>query len=146
MARHHEQPEDPVDSSPDGTGAVDHEQKHRFLERISRRRKKAREGFERLKDHLAEEKGETREMVDIYHRMVEGKATKQEIKKANEQFSDVLRIVGMGTFFTLIPGSTLLLPLAIVGANKVGIRLLPTAFTSGKDDDAEQDDDEHADS
>lgn len=131
---------------PEGLDATEHDRRHRFLERISHKREKARIGFQRLKEHLSEEKGETREMVDIYHRMLEGKATKQEIKKANEQFGDVLRIVGMGTFFTLIPGSTLLLPLAILGANKVGIRLLPTAFSPDSHEDGEIDGTEHADS
>ncbi len=46
----------------------------------------------------------------------------------------------MGTFFTLIPGSTLLLPIAVMGASKVGIRLLPTAFN--EDPETPEQDDE----
>ena len=94
----------------------------------NKHRDKAKQGFQTLKEHLAEETDETKTMVDIYQRWMEGKATKEEMKQANEQFKDLIRIAGMGTFFGLVPGSMLLLPLAVIGANKVGIRLLPTAF------------------
>ena len=106
-----------------------------FFDRIRRHKDKAKQGFQTLKEHLAEESDETKNMVDTYQRWVEGKATQDEMKVANEQFKDLIRLAGMGTFFGLVPGSMLLLPIAVYGANKVGIRLLPSAFMP----------DEHAD-
>ena len=106
-----------------------------FFGRLNEHKEKAKQGFRVLKAHLAEETDETKEMLDIYHRSLEGKATKEELHEANEQFKDLIRIAGMGTFFGLVPGSMLLLPLAIVGANKLGIRLLPSSFVNKRDDE-----------
>ena len=117
---------------------TDEKVKRSFTERISAQREKARVGFKQLKQHLAQEREETREMFEIYNRAMDGGATKEEIKHANDQFRDLLRLAGMGTFFTLIPGSTLLLPVAVAGANRVGIRLLPSAFS--EDQEPDQDD------
>ena len=123
----------PEPMDPDEPPISDEKAKRSFTERLSAQREKARAGFERLKEHLGQEREETREMFEIYNRAMEGDATREEIKRANEQFGDLLRLAGMGTFFTLIPGSTLLLPVAVAGANKVGIRLLPSAFSEDQD-------------
>ena len=73
------------------------------------------------------ESDETKNMVDTYQRWVEGKATQDEVKVANEQFgSDPTG--RHGHVLQLVPGSMLLLPIAVYGANKVGIRLFPNAF------------------
>lgn len=129
MTKPESTPDDIGDALPDELPGVDSKQKQSFFQRITKRREKAREGFLRLKEQLGQERQETKDMMAIYHRAAEGTATKEEIKKANEQFGDLLRIAGMGTFFTLIPGSTLLLPFAVIGARKVGVRLLPTSFS-----------------
>ncbi|MDG1898562.1 MAG: hypothetical protein P8I74_01715 [Phycisphaerales bacterium] len=126
------------DDAPPQDHQVDEHAKRSFLKRLSDRREKAKAGFVHLKEHLAQEKDETKEMLEIYHRAAEGKATREEIHRANEQFGDLLRLAGMGTFFTLIPGSTLLLPIAVIGGNKLGIRILPSAF-SGDSHEDEQD-------
>jgi len=114
--------------SPDDKPHSEEAAKRSFFKRLGDRKDKARAGFTLLKEHLAQEKDETKEMLDIYHRASEGKASREEIHRANEQFGDLLRLAGMGTFFTLVPGSALLLPLAVIGAKKCGIRLLPSAF------------------
>ncbi len=125
---------------PDDVPISDEKVKRSFMERLAAHRASAREGFQRLKEHLGQEREETREMFEIYNRAIEGNASKEEIRRANEQFGDILRLAGMGTFFTLIPGSTLLLPIAVMGASKVGIRLLPTAFN--EDPESPEQDDE----
>ena len=119
------------DDKPHGDPPLDEgtEKEHAgFFERIHKHREKAKQGFQTLKEHLAQESDETKNMVDTYQRWVEGNATKDEMKVANEQFKDLIRIAGMGTFFGIVPGSMLLLPVAVYGANKLGIRLLPSAF------------------
>lgn len=121
----------PADDDKSPNHHIDEHEKRSFLQRLSERRDKAKAGFVHLKEHLAQEKDETKEMLDIYHRAADGKATREEIHRANEQFGDLLRLAGMGTFFTLIPGSTLLLPIAVIGGNKLGIRILPSAFSGG---------------
>ena len=137
MTRHSHKHDDP-----DDVPINDEKAKRSFMERLSGHRTKARKGFQKLKEHLGQEREETREMFEIYNRAIEGKASKEEINRANKQFGDILRLAGMGTFFTLIPGSTLLLPVAIAGANKVGIRLLPSAFSGEPDQETPPQDDE----
>lgn len=85
-------------------------------------------GFLKLKVVLSKESVQSKEMMEIYARAGVGKASSQEIARANAQMMDLLRLAGMGTFFAVIPGSALLLPLAIAAASKLGIRLLPDAW------------------
>ena len=128
------QPNDPESVPEHGAEPVSH---GGFMRLIARKREQAKNGFEVLKQHLAEESDETKSMLEIYHRSLEGKATREEMKEANEQFLDLIRIAGMGTFFSIVPGSMLLLPLAIVGANKLGIRLLPSSFVHDPHSDSD---------
>ena len=72
-------------------------------------------------------------MLRTYRKSLTGDATDAEQAEANAQFLDVLRIAGMATFCSFIPGSMLMLPLAIKAAKTMGIRLLPTAFEDQDD-------------
>lgn len=85
-------------------------------------------GFLKLKVVLAKESAQSKEMMEIYARAGAGKATREDIARANGQMMDLLRLAGMGTFFAVIPGSVLLLPMAVAAASKLGIRLLPDAW------------------
>jgi hypothetical protein len=125
------------DATPDPAHAGESAAHGGFMNLIARQREKAKNGFNVLKHHLAEESDETKSMLEIYHRSLEGKATREEMKEANEQFLDLIRIAGMGTFFSIVPGSMLLLPLAIAGANKLGIRLLPSSFAHDPHSDSD---------
>lgn len=77
---------------------------------------------------LRAESVQTHEMMGIYTRFVAGEATKAEIERANKQFGDLLRLAGLGTFFAIVPGSALLLPVAVLAAKKLGIELLPDSW------------------
>lgn len=96
---------------------------------------KARRGFQTLKEQLGEETEETKAMFEIYHRAVTGEVSAEETASANGQLMDLLRIAGIATMCSVVPGSTLMLPLAVAGAKKMGIRLLPTAFGPSEDED-----------
>ncbi len=85
-------------------------------------------GFSKLRDLLAAEGAQTREMAEIYGRAATGNASSAEIARANSQMMDLFRIAGLGAFFALIPGSALLLPLAVQAASRLGIRLLPDSW------------------
>jgi methylase of polypeptide subunit release factors len=84
--------------------------------------------FEKLRDLMADESTQTKEMLDIYRRSLEGKAGRDERKRANAQFADLLRITGLGAFFVMVPGSVILIPIMVKAAGKVGVRLLPDTF------------------
>jgi hypothetical protein len=85
-------------------------------------------GFRRLHSMLVAESVQTREMMEIYGRAARGTASAAEIDRANRQFGDLLRLAGLGTFFAVVPGSALLLPLAVTAARKLGIDLLPDSW------------------
>ena len=68
----------------------------------------------RLKKALSTETKETKEMGRIYKNMLNGKASKLDIKKANEQFKDILKAIGLTTLAALpVPGGGLLLGIII---------------------------------
>lgn len=85
-------------------------------------------GFRRLRVVLHAESVQTRDMMEIYARAAKGAASTQEIERANHQFGDLLRLAGMGAFFAVIPGSALLLPIAVATARRLGIDLLPDSW------------------
>ena len=90
---------------------------------------KAKEKFIKLKSMLAAEGGETKEMMDIYKLALQKKATSQQIQFANNQFKDVLKMLGLGAFSALpIPGGALLILAVEKLLNKKGISILPSAF------------------
>jgi hypothetical protein len=91
-----------------------------------------------IKKKLGQEKEETKEMLSIYKKSMKaalnpskhGKPSPEEVKKANNQFKDVLKGVGMGALSALpIPGTALVLPTIVrVVKKKTGINLLPSSF------------------
>lgn len=85
-------------------------------------------GFARLRAMLLTESTQTKEMLEIYGRATRGEASSADIDRANRQFGDLLRLAGLGAFFAVIPGSALLLPLAVSTARKLGIDLLPDSW------------------
>jgi len=87
-----------------------------------------RRQFEKLRELMAGESSQTRDMLDVYRRSLEGHSTRDERKQANAQFVDLLRIAGLGAFFVVVPGSVLIIPIMVKAASKVGVRLLPDTF------------------
>ncbi|MBM4052226.1 MAG: hypothetical protein FJ270_05730 [Planctomycetes bacterium] len=85
-------------------------------------------GFTRLRTMLQAEGTQTREMLEIYGRATQGQASSADIDRANRQFGDLLRLAGLGAFFAVVPGSALLLPLAVTTARRLGINLLPDSW------------------
>lgn len=85
-------------------------------------------GFTRLRTMLVTESAQTRDMMEIYGRAARGQASSADIDRANRQFGDLLRMAGLGAFFAVVPGSALLLPLAVSAARRLGIDLLPDSW------------------
>jgi len=86
-----------------------------------------KEKLNKLKDQLAQEGNDTKYMMAIYRKVLCGTATEEEIDTANDQFKDVLKGVGLLGLFAL-PGGSLMIPVAIKVASKLGVNLLPSAF------------------
>ncbi|MEL0640660.1 hypothetical protein V6260_08575 [Pseudoalteromonas aliena] len=101
--------------------------------KISKKRQQLR--FRRamvaLKIALAQEKQETKEMLSIYRRYTQGQTSKEELKRANEQFVDILKGLGLGVF-ALLPFAPITIPLVVRLGTLVGVDVLPSSFNMNK--------------
>ncbi|KTD97084.1 MULTISPECIES: hypothetical protein [unclassified Pseudoalteromonas] len=101
--------------------------------KISKRRQQLR--FRRamvaLKIALAQEKKETKEMLFIYKRYTQGQTNSAELKRANEQFVDILKGLGLG-IFAVLPFAPLTIPLVVKLGRLVGVDVLPSSFSINK--------------
>ena len=78
-----------------------------------------------LKNLLANESAETKEMLSIYHRYASGeKVDKETMGKANEQFTDLLKSLGLAGIFAL-PGGILAIAFLVKVGKVLNIDILP---------------------
>lgn len=87
-----------------------------------------------LKVALAQEKIETKEMLNIYKRYTQRQASIEEMKIANQQFVDILKGVGIG-FIAILPFAPITIPVMIKIARMVGVEILPSSFIDDKKND-----------
>lgn len=80
-------------------------------------------------EKVSNEVGETKEAAAILRKEAAGlPITIEEKKKVREQVFDVLKTVGIGIPFVLVPGASIILPFLIKFAETHGIRILPSSF------------------
>jgi len=80
-------------------------------------------------ERMKQEGEETSEAYKILIRYVKGEGvSKEECDKFKEQMIDVIKILGIGIPYMLIPGSSLLLALVVSIAKKYKINILPSSF------------------
>lgn len=80
----------------------------------------------KLKHILAQEGRETKQMFEIYIRFTRGKASKDEMKLANEQFRELLKSAGLGVFL-ILPFAPITIPLVVKFSRKMGVEILPNS-------------------
>ena len=97
--------------------------------RLQRRKSMSRIRFSmiRLRIALSQETDETKRMLMIYQRSLQGKATQAELRFANHQLVDVLRATGLG-IFAVLPFAPITIPILIKLGRKLGIEVLPSSF------------------
>lgn len=84
-----------------------------------------------LKIALAQEKQETKEMLTIYRRYTQGEVSKEDLQKANAQFVDILKGLGLGVF-AVLPFAPVTIPLVVKLGQWVGVDVLPSSFNINK--------------
>lgn len=78
---------------------------------------------------LKKEGNETSEAANILARYAKGEdVSKEDMEKFRNQMIDVIKVLGIGIPFTIIPGSSLLLPLVLSISKKYKIDILPSSF------------------
>ena len=77
---------------------------------------------------LASESQETTEMLEIYRKYAAGEEVdKATMDKANNQFTDLIKNVGLIGVFAL-PGGLVAIPLLVKLGKKLGIDILPKSY------------------
>lgn len=88
---------------------------------------KLKKGILKVKNELAKETEENKAMLNIYYRYTRKAATNEEMDKANEQFRNLLKTLGMGALL-VIPLSPITIPIFIKIGDIFGIDILPKWF------------------
>lgn len=108
---------------------LEKEGKTEFSEKIKIHKEKTSKAFQDLLINIKIEATETRQASKVFVKYVkEGKVSKEEEDELRAQVYDILKVLGIGIPFALVPGASLLIPFLIKIAKKKGIDLLPTAF------------------
>lgn len=93
---------------------------------------KLRDALINFKYALASESEQTKEMLWVYVKKSQGKASKEEMNFANKQFLEVCKSAGLSVFLFL-PFSPITLPLIIKLGEKLGVDVLPDSFKPRKE-------------
>ena len=83
--------------------------------------------FFKLKHMLKTETQESKEMLEIYYKYTQKKASKEELVWANAQLRDVFKTFGIGALL-ILPFAPVTLPFLIKLAEKLGVDILPDSF------------------
>jgi hypothetical protein len=101
-----------------------------FADKLKLNSKKSSKAIRLFFINLHSEAKETRDASKIIVKYVRnGKLSKQEEKELKLQVYDLLKIMGIGVPFVMIPGSTILIPFLMKIAEKRGINILPSSFS-----------------
>ncbi len=77
-----------------------------------------------LQNALALEATAVQQMLEVYYRFINGKASQEEMDQANADFRNFLKTLGLGALI-IIPGSFITIPLIVKLGKSVGINILP---------------------
>jgi len=96
---------------------------------VIRYRKKFKSGIQQFANGVREEATETRE-ASVYVKKYMGgeKLTKEENEAVRKQFYDIIKMIGIGVPFALVPGGSILMPIIIKLAKRHNIKLMPSSF------------------
>ena len=101
-----------------------------FSDKLRNNRDKSTKAIKQFFGNLNEEAKETQQASKVLVKYLKnGKISKEEEKELRTQIYDLLKVMGIGVPFVMIPGSTLLIPFLLKVAEKHGVNLLPSAFT-----------------
>ncbi len=106
-----------------------------FARKLSENSKKASKAMRLFLHNVGTEAKETKDASKILVKFIrEGKVEQQEEEELKQQVYDLLKMVGIGVPFFLIPGSSLLIPFLMKIAEKRGVNLFPSAFTKDEEE------------
>ncbi len=96
-----------------------------LINKFTKNKDKIKDGLIELKSLLANESAETKEMLNIYQKYISGEnIDKETIKKANQQFSDLIKSIGLAGIFAL-PGGILAIAFLVKVGKVFNVDILP---------------------
>jgi len=99
-----------------------------IMEKYTSNKTKVLSSLNKLKNILASESQETTEMLEVYRKYAAGEEVdKIAMDKANNQFTDLIKNVGLIGVFAL-PGGMVAIPLLVKLGKKLGIDILPKSY------------------
>lgn len=105
-----------------------------FASKLKSNSDKSSKAFRIFFKNLNNEAKETKQAGKLIVKYLkEGKLSKEEEKEIRVQIYEILKIMGVGVPFIMIPGSCVLIPFILKLAKKLGIDILPSSFKN-KDD------------
>jgi len=111
-----------------------------FAQRLKLNREESSAAFRLFFKNLNNEAKETRDAGKIVYKFLKtGKLSTAEEKELKLQFYDLLKVMGVGVPFVMIPGASILIPFLIRIAEKLGRDIIPSSFkkeTGDKIEDA----------
>ena len=81
----------------------------------------------KLKESFLEETEENKKMLDIYVKSIEGLASEDEIKYADNQLKQIFKNLWLGVL-TILPFSPITIPYVVKKAQEFGIDLIPNWY------------------
>ena len=106
-----------------------------FVEKIKSHKEQTKKALQSFVSNIKTEAVETQEASKILMKYIkDGNVSKEEEKELRTQVYDLLKMLGIGVPFALIPGASLLIPFLVKIAQKRGVDILPTAFNESKEE------------
>lgn len=105
-----------------------------FASKLNLNSDKSIKAFKVFFNNLRKEASETKQASYLVVKYLkEEKLSKIEEKELKLQFYDVLKIMGVGIPFFMIPGSTVLVPFLVKLSRKFGLDIISTSFKKEED-------------
>lgn len=97
--------------------------------------KKIIDGLKLIKRALATESRETSFMLKTYLKYSSGEASQLEMERANKQFRNFLKTLGLGVF-AVLPLAPITIPTIVKLGERFGVDILPHSFRAQKEEEA----------
>ncbi len=124
-----------VDLSEEELNLLERRGAKEFARKLGENSKKASKAMRLFLHNMGTEAKETKEASKILVKFLrEGKVEQEEEDELKQQVYDLLKMVGIGVPFFLIPGSSLLIPFLMKIAEKRGVNLFPSAFSKDEEE------------
>ncbi len=100
-----------------------------FASKLKLNNDEASSAFRTFFNNLNNEAKETRAAGKLVYKYLKSRnLSKAEEKELKLQFYDVLKVMGVGVPFVMIPGATILIPFLLKIADRLGVDIIPSSF------------------